>query len=122
MSAATPDAGYTLLEVLVGLAVVALITAVAALTLLPTAPSRDLGREVAAFIADARAEVMISGTAGALEVASGALSFGGKRLALGDGPGSDRSSRLLIYADGTLGGDADKFSRAAGVPISGIWR
>lgn len=114
------DAGYSLLEVLVGLAIVALLTTVAATTIAPATPVRDRGREVARFVADARVDVILRGSAGMLDATPEAMSYGTKQIALG-GVGSG-AARLLIYPDGTFGGDEAAFTQTVGAPIEGVFR
>lgn len=114
------DGGYSLLEVLVGLAIVALLTAVAATTVTPAAAIRDHGREVDQFVADARVDVILRGSAGMLNATPEAMTYGTKRIALG-GVGRG-AARLLIYPDGTFGGDQTEFARIVGTPIEGVFR
>jgi prepilin-type N-terminal cleavage/methylation domain-containing protein len=118
MSPTTTDEGFSVLEVLVGLAIVGLLTAVAAATITPAAPARGVERDVRRFVADARADAILRGTSGLLVAGDAALTYRQRRLPLE----ARGSARLLIYPDGTMGGDRTEFSRVVGTPIAGVFR
>lgn len=114
------DDGYSLLEVLVVLAILAALTAASVGVLTPSAPVRDARGEVLQFVAEARIDVIMRGRSGVVAVAGGDLTFGPKRIALASQAGL--TSRLLIYPDGTFAGNRAEFSRAVGTSVDGVFR
>lgn len=120
MSRRLADAGFTLLELLVGLAIFSGLAALAASTMTPGKPALDTAREVRRFVTVAVSEAVLSGKAGLLRVDAGVITYKGKTLVMDDHAGP--AVRLVVHADGTLVGDAVAFERSTGVVPPGVFQ
>ncbi len=106
------DAGFSVLELIVGLGIVAGLLVVVAASL--PRPPADVGTDataVLAFVSEARTAVILSGEAGVLAIGPDSMSFGdgqiqwGPGLAVIAGPTAPAAPyRLLIDPDGSYSG------------------
>ena len=117
------EAGVSMLELLIGLAIFAGLLMVAGSVVGPAALRTDEGAAVASFIERARSEVILTGRAGLLVAGPEGISFADRTLAVAEAAASREAVELLVYPDGTMAGDVAGFVRAAGLSkIAGVFR
>lgn len=122
MNGRTPDAGLTMLELLIGLAIFAGLIAVGTSAAVPGSQQPDGRRQIAEFVAGARSDAILTGVSGVLGAVDGVLSYKATKLNLKDKAPAARQVRLLVYPDGTLAGDVEAFRGVTGVDITGVLR
>lgn len=111
-----PEAGVTVLELLVVLVITILVTGLIAASLQPALNERPSSFDaIAAFVVDARLQAIRTGQAGILMIGGGTMTYQGKALSwdtqttavsVGQREGSDAGQRVVVYADGSMSGPA----------------
>lgn len=125
-----PDAGFSVLELIVALGITSGLLVVVAASL-PRAPAS--GTDAAAilsFVADARSEVILTGEAAVLKIGPHSMSFGARQIQWGEeltvttgATTPPASYRLLLDPDGSYSGPTLHVrSPGAALAVPGVYR
>lgn len=124
------DAGLSVLELVVVLGIVAGLLVVAAASLPKSFAPKVDAAAVAAFVSDARSQVILSGKTSVLTIAPRSMTFGAHQLSwdadlavTAAGKGLPAEYRLVLYPDGSYSGAALSVQSPGGSRlISGVYR
>jgi len=127
---ANADAGLSVLELVVVLGVMAGLLVVVVSTFPRSADAKVDAAALAAFVSEARSEVILSGETGVLTITPQSMTFGEREISWSDGltvtavgAAAPVDYRLVLYPDGSYSG-ATLYVRSheGSQPISGIYR
>lgn len=127
----TTDAGFTVLELLIVLAITAMAVSVVAAGLVVRTDRPDTTvEEIQTFFSEAKASVMFDGRDAVILLTPVSASFGEKKLSWDPVKtgmslaidGKTNGGSLVVFADGTLSGSVEIVSGNKSIRVSGVVR